>query len=71
MNSEISVLQVTGCDADFTFPCVNEAAPRKVNSIYYATDDPMRPKSHDSGQGVMRGVAPTSDLMIVESPTHP
>ena len=71
VNSEITILKQTGCYADFTFPSNNEASPRKINSIYYATDDPQKPKSHDSGRPVKRGVAASGDLMIVEGPTHP
>src|SRR2546423_10767374 len=47
VNDEITILKETGCYADFslpTAPCVSQT--RKVNSIYYATDDPLRSKSH-------------------------
>jgi hypothetical protein len=71
VNSEITVLKETGCYADFTFPCANEASPRKLNSIYYATDDHLRPKSHDTGRNVEKGAVPSGDLIIVEGPTHP
>jgi len=53
VNDEITILKETGCYADFslpTAPCVSQT--RKVNSIYYATDDPLRSKSHDTGVDV-------------------
>lgn len=75
VNDEISILKETGCYADFTFPCYNEARPRQINSIYYASDDPARPKSHDSGERVRVGGhrhdRSVHDLMIVHGPFHP
>jgi len=38
----------------------------KLNSIYYATDDPDRPRSHDSGVDVEVGRPSSGDLMIVQ-----
>jgi hypothetical protein len=38
------------------------------NAIYYATDDPLRPKSHDSGVPVRVGGVASGDLMIVQGP---
>ncbi|MCK5618349.1 MAG: hypothetical protein KAJ17_03060, partial [Candidatus Krumholzibacteria bacterium] len=35
---------------------------------YYATDDPNRPKSHDTGKDVAVGEAPRGDLMIIQGP---
>jgi hypothetical protein len=53
VNNELQVLRDTGCYADFTLPSApSECQTRKVNSIYYATDDPQRPKSHDTGEDV-------------------
>ena len=73
VNSEIKVLRETGCYADFTFPAVQvpEANPRKINAIYYATDDATRPKSHRTGRDVARGTTPSGDLMMVEGCVHP
>src|SRR5205085_71886 len=48
VNNELTVLRETGCYADFTFPSApHPTQPRKINSIYYAVDDPLRPRSHD------------------------
>ncbi len=69
VNNEITVLRATGCYADFTLPS-SPGAPqtRTINSIYYATDDPERPNSHDRGVAVCVGGAMTGDLMIVQGP---
>jgi hypothetical protein len=71
VNSEISILRDTGCYADFTFPSMNEANPRKVNAVFYATDDPGKPKSHDRGRDAGSHSNPGGDLMIVQGPIHP
>lgn len=68
INDEISILKETGCYADFTFPSSCESQPRKINSIYYATDDPKKPKSYDSGIDVRVGGKEAGDLMIIEGP---
>ncbi len=69
VNNELQVLRDTGCYADFTLPSApSECQTRKVNSIYYATDDPQRPKSHDTGVDVHVGGNATGDLMIVQGP---
>src|SRR5439155_17729038 len=59
VNDELTVLAEEGCYADFTFPALfHMAQPRQVNSIYYAQDDPRRPKSHDRGGPVRVGGQP-------------
>jgi len=69
VNNELQVLRETGCYADFTLPSAPSACQtRKINSIYYATDDPDRPKSHDTGVDVRVGGVPTGDLLIVQGP---
>ena len=50
VNNELDVLRETGCYADFTLPSApSETQTRTINSIYWAVDDPHRPKSHDTG----------------------
>lgn len=75
VNDEISILVETGCYADFTFPAPNMANPRIMNSIYYATDDPARPKSHDHGRLVKANTGTkgfdSPDLLMVQGPLHP
>ncbi|HJP03557.1 MAG: hypothetical protein CL799_01095 [Chromatiales bacterium] len=69
VNNELIVLRELGCYADFTLPSAPDPAQtRKINSIYYATDDPDRPKSHDSGTDVHVGGAAEGDLMIIQGP---
>lgn len=65
VNDEISLLLETGCYADFTMPSApSPTQTRKVNSIYYAIDDPMRPKSHDQGQDIVLGKSGEGLLMV-------
>jgi hypothetical protein len=69
VNNELQVLRDTGCYGDFTLPSApSECQTRKINSIYYATDDPVRPKSHDTGVDVRVGGKPSGDLLIVQGP---
>lgn len=69
VNNELQVLRDTGCYADFTLPSApSECQTRKINSIYYATDDPQRPKSHDSGVDVQVGIKPSGDLLMIQGP---
>jgi hypothetical protein len=71
VNDEISILKETGCYADYTFPSPNEATPKQSNSIYYAKDDPLKPKSHDTGVEVEVGGFTEGDLMIIQGPLYP
>jgi len=68
VNNELSILSETGCYADFTFPCLTEAQPKKVNSIYYADDNsnPDQPKSYDTGNEVVVNGAKNQGLMIIQ-----
>lgn len=69
VNDEIQVLGRLGCYADFTLPSApSDTQTRKINSIYYVTDDPKRPKSHDAGIDVESGRAASGDLMIIQGP---
>ena len=69
VNDEITVLRETGCYADFTFPCApHRAQPRQINSIYYATDDPCKPKSHDRGRPARVGAGVLGDLLLITGP---
>jgi hypothetical protein len=69
VNNELTVLQQTGCYADFTLPSAPEPQQtRKINSIYYAVGAPERAKAHDSGIDVGSGPAPANALMIIQGP---
>lgn len=72
VNDEITILKRTGCYADFTFPSVQESNPFQINSIYYARDNPDRPKSYNTGVPVLCGGGNNSrDLMIIQGPIFP
>jgi len=77
VNNEIGVLQELGCYADFTLPSApSDTQTRKINSIYYAIDDPYKPKSHDTGIDVALTLALShkwerekgEGLMIIQGP---
>ena len=70
VNDELSVLRETGCYADFTMPSAPaDCQTRTINSIYYAVDDPQRPKSHDRGIAAQVGGQPPADgLMMIKGP---
>ncbi len=69
INNELIILKEEGCYADFTLPSAPSSAQTcKINSIYYAKDDPAAPKSHDDGRDVHVGGKPWGDLMIIQGP---
>ncbi|WP_114238532.1 hypothetical protein [Dyella sp. C9] len=69
LNNELVLLRELGCYADFTLPSApSDTQTHIINTIYYATDDPLRPKSHDRGVPVRVGGSPSGDLMIVQGP---
>lgn len=69
IDNELILLRELGCYADFTLPSApSDTQTRTINSIYYATDDPAAPKSHDDGVPVRVGGTPSGDLMIVQGP---
>jgi len=69
INNELIILKDEGCYADFTLPSAPSITQTsKINSIYYAMDNPQQPKSHDQGRDVTVGGKPWGDLMIVQGP---
>ena len=72
VNNELVVLAQHGCYADFTFPAWPQTAqPRQTNSIFYATDDPDKPKSYDRGIAARVGQQGSGDLLLVQGPMVP
>jgi hypothetical protein len=68
LSNEITLLRRLGCYADFTLPAApSPAQTRIVNTIYWATDDPTRPKSHDTGVPVTARSA-AGDLLMIPGP---
>lgn len=69
VNNELDVLRETGCYADFTMPSFPDGSQtRQINSIYYAVDDPDRPRSHDRGVRVGTAPQPNRSLMLIQGP---
>jgi hypothetical protein len=69
LNNEITLLRDLGCYADFTMPSGDEPTQvRQVNCIYWAIDDPARPRSHERGPVVRAGVWKPRDLLMIPGP---
>lgn len=67
VNNELIILREEGCYADYTMPSApDKTQTSTINSIYYAVDDPHRPKSHDKGVRVEVGCPPSGDLMLIQ-----
>ena len=48
VNDELSILESTGCYADFTFPVSNESQPKMANTIFYGSSYPLYPKGYNN-----------------------
>ncbi|MDH4275402.1 MAG: hypothetical protein OEW08_10220, partial [Gammaproteobacteria bacterium] len=69
VNNEITLLREFGCWGDFTMPSSNECQTKKINSIYYAVDDPLKSKSHDDGIDLQVGKkAPDEGFFMMQGP---
>lgn len=69
LNNEITLLRDLGCYADFTLPSAPYSTQtRSVNEIYWATDDPARSKSHDTGVAVTVNGGRRGDLLMIPGP---
>ncbi len=69
LNNEITLLRDLGCYADFTMPSApSPTQARMVNCIYWAVDDPERPKSYDIGIPVQVGAGQAGDLLMIPGP---
>jgi hypothetical protein len=69
LNDEIQILGNLGCYADFTMPSGDSPTQaRLVNTIYFCTDDPDRPKSYDDGAPVIPGEDVKGDLLMIPGP---
>jgi hypothetical protein len=69
VNEELDILRETGCYADFTMPSApHRTQTRKINSLYYAVNQPGRPRSHDGGCDVGGGPPPANSLLLVQGP---
>lgn len=69
VNNEISILQETGCYADFTMPSAPcNTQTEIINSIYYAIDNPCKPKSHNTGVSAAVGKQNHQGLLCIQGP---
>ncbi len=69
LNNEITLLRDLGCYADFTMPSGNSPTQsRTVNTIYWVTDDPERPRSYDRGVPLQPGARGSGDLLMIPGP---
>jgi hypothetical protein len=69
LNNELTLLRDLGCYADFTMPAApdpSQAGP--VNTIYWATDDPQRPRSHARGTPLEQDRAASGDVLMIPGP---
>jgi hypothetical protein len=69
INDETTILQETGCYADFTMPSApSETQTKKINSIYYSAGNPQKPKSHEAGVDVKVGISQHTGLLFIQGP---
>ena len=69
LNNELTLLRDLGCYADFTMPSGSSPTQsRIVNTIYWATDDPLQPRSFDTGIPVRPGAPGSGDLLLIPGP---
>ncbi len=69
LNHEITLLKQLGCYADFTLPSAPSGTQTAiVNTIYWAKDDPEKPKSHHRGKPLKPGGAVEGDLLLIPGP---
>jgi hypothetical protein len=69
LNNEIMLLRDLGCYADFTMPSGSHSTQaRLLNTIYWAVDDPLRPKSYDTGVPLEPGKPSSGDLLMFPGP---
>ena len=69
LNDEITLLKELGCYADFTMPSgPSPTQARRLNTIYWAKDDPGKPKSYDTGVALHPGDDENGDLLMIPGP---
>jgi hypothetical protein len=69
LNNEITLLRDLGCYADFTMPSASSPTQsRTVNTIYWVTDDPLRPRSYDHGVALKPRSPGGGDLLMIPGP---
>lgn len=67
VNDELTLLQETGCYADFTFPVSNESQPWLANSFFYGQSSKERPKGYNASADPVRvGKRAGKGLLLVQ-----
>ncbi len=64
INNELILLRKLNCYADFTNPSWGPMHSKIVNRFFYATDDPDKPKSYDTGVIMESGKPGIGDLFM-------
>ncbi len=70
VNNELSILQRTGCYADFTHPSGPVSGPEMANCVFYACGVDGQPKAYNKGTPAAVG-SRHEGLMLVQGPSHP
>ena len=69
INNDLEIMFRSGCYADFTFSTIGTTCqPKKINSIYYVTDDTEKPKSYEDGIDAKAGEPINDRLLIFQGP---
>jgi hypothetical protein len=69
VNNELEVLQRLGCYVDMTLPAApDDSQTKKINSIYYATENPHAPKSHNDGEDAFVGGKAKGSMFLIQGP---
>ena len=68
VNDESTILSDLGCWGDLTMPSGNVCQTKKINSIYYASSSPSKPKGHDSGTDARVGLTNAPGMLMMQGP---
>ena len=67
VNDELTILEETGCYADFTFPISNEAQPKLPNTIFYGKSCSSYSKGYNESPSVARmGTGAKKGLLFIQ-----
>ena len=67
VNDELTILEETGCYADFTFPISNEAQPKLADTIFYGQSCSSYPKGYNKHHSDAKvGTKETKGLLFIQ-----
>jgi hypothetical protein len=67
VNDELSILEETGCYADFTFPISNEAQPKLANTFFYGQSSASCPKGYNKYNSAAKvGKKRTKGILFIQ-----